>query len=488
MIEPRIDDLLEHVDSRYALVIVAAKRARQINSYHHQLGEGIGFDVAPPPLIESRSKNYLTMAMEEVAQAKIAYAYPKPNRGASSAHPSPFLVASNGHTMPMARIVLGITGGIAAYKACEIIRLLVRAGHDVLPLPTRGAERFVAAETFYALARTTAPADPYPHLQRADLFVVAPLTAHTMARLAHGLADDTLTEAVLAHDGPDPRRTRHEHPHVAAPGDAGEPTSCCSRAASRSSGRRAASSPRARSASAAWPSRRTSSRGRRRCSGSRARSGTSTCSSPPVGPGSRSTPCGSSATARRGAWASRSPARRAGAGARVTLLAANVTVQRAARRRGRLDPDGRRSRARGAGAQRRGRDPDGLLRSPTTAPPSRSTASGRRTAATWKVELTPTTDIAQGARCEQAPGSGARRVRRRARCGRARAQAGDARTTRTSISSSTTMWDAPTSASTAPTTRSRSITADGDRLVPRAPKPAIAVAVLDEVERLLEGR
>ena len=52
--------------------------------------------------------------------------------------------------MAMARIVLGITGGIAAYKACEIIRLLVQAGHDVLPLPTRGAERFVAAETFFA--------------------------------------------------------------------------------------------------------------------------------------------------------------------------------------------------------------------------------------------------------------------------------------------------------------------------------------------------
>ncbi len=104
--------------------------------------------------------------------------------------------------MTVARIVLGITGGIAAYKACEIIRLLVGAGHEVLPLPTRGAERFVAAETFYALARTTAPTDPYPHLARADLLVVAPLTAHTMARLAHGLADDVLTEAALAHDGP----------------------------------------------------------------------------------------------------------------------------------------------------------------------------------------------------------------------------------------------------------------------------------------------
>lgn len=102
----------------------------------------------------------------------------------------------------MARIALGITGGIAAYKACELIRLLVSAGHHVLPLPTRGAERFVRAETFYALARTAAPADPYPHLQRVDLFVVAPLTAHTMARLAHGLADDVLTEAALAHAGP----------------------------------------------------------------------------------------------------------------------------------------------------------------------------------------------------------------------------------------------------------------------------------------------
>ena len=72
MMYPRIDDLLRNVHhSRYALVIAAAKRARQINNYHHQLGEGIGFEEAPPPLIESRSKNYLTMAMEEVASGKI---------------------------------------------------------------------------------------------------------------------------------------------------------------------------------------------------------------------------------------------------------------------------------------------------------------------------------------------------------------------------------------------------------------------------------
>jgi DNA-directed RNA polymerase subunit omega len=75
MIYPRIDELLEKVESRYALVIVAAKRARQINNYHHQLGEGIGFEEAPPPLVESRSKNYLTMAMEEIASGKLTHQY-----------------------------------------------------------------------------------------------------------------------------------------------------------------------------------------------------------------------------------------------------------------------------------------------------------------------------------------------------------------------------------------------------------------------------
>jgi phosphopantothenoylcysteine decarboxylase / phosphopantothenate---cysteine ligase len=102
----------------------------------------------------------------------------------------------------MARILVGITGGIAAYKACELVRLLVRAGHDVHPLPTPGAERFVTAETFFALARKERDAEPYPHLRHADLLVVAPLTANTLAKLAHGLADNVLTEAALAHRGP----------------------------------------------------------------------------------------------------------------------------------------------------------------------------------------------------------------------------------------------------------------------------------------------
>lgn len=102
----------------------------------------------------------------------------------------------------MARVLLGVTGGIAAYKACELCRLLVKAGHEVVPVLTPGAERFVTAETFDALARRGSTQSAYPHLERYDLVVIAPLTANTLAKLAHGLADNLLTEAVLAHDGP----------------------------------------------------------------------------------------------------------------------------------------------------------------------------------------------------------------------------------------------------------------------------------------------
>ncbi|MBV8256940.1 MAG: bifunctional phosphopantothenoylcysteine decarboxylase/phosphopantothenate--cysteine ligase CoaBC, partial [Actinobacteria bacterium] len=102
----------------------------------------------------------------------------------------------------MARVLLGVTGGIAAYKACEICRLLVKGGHDVVPLLTPGAERFVGPDTFRALARRPPGDDVYLHLTRADLLVVAPCTANTLAKLAHGLADNVLTEAALAHRGP----------------------------------------------------------------------------------------------------------------------------------------------------------------------------------------------------------------------------------------------------------------------------------------------
>jgi phosphopantothenoylcysteine decarboxylase / phosphopantothenate---cysteine ligase len=102
----------------------------------------------------------------------------------------------------MARVLLGVTGGIAAYKACELCRLLVRAGHEVTPVLTPDAERFVATHTFEALARREAARDLYPHLVDADLLVIAPLSANTLAKLAHGLADNVLTQLGLAFRGP----------------------------------------------------------------------------------------------------------------------------------------------------------------------------------------------------------------------------------------------------------------------------------------------
>jgi phosphopantothenoylcysteine decarboxylase / phosphopantothenate---cysteine ligase len=102
----------------------------------------------------------------------------------------------------MARVLVGVSGGIAAYKACELVRLFVKGGHEVVPLVTPGADRFVRAETFLALARRPRTGDPYPHLTRADLLVIAPATANTIAKLAQGLADSLVTEAALAHPGP----------------------------------------------------------------------------------------------------------------------------------------------------------------------------------------------------------------------------------------------------------------------------------------------
>ncbi|MGH3017147.1 MAG: bifunctional phosphopantothenoylcysteine decarboxylase/phosphopantothenate--cysteine ligase CoaBC [Gaiellaceae bacterium] len=102
----------------------------------------------------------------------------------------------------MPRVILGVSGGIAAYKACELCRLLVRDGHDVTPLLTPEAETFVSAKTFEALAHKEMPRDLYPHLVEADLLVIAPLTANTLAKVANGLADSVLTQAVLAFRGP----------------------------------------------------------------------------------------------------------------------------------------------------------------------------------------------------------------------------------------------------------------------------------------------
>jgi phosphopantothenoylcysteine decarboxylase/phosphopantothenate--cysteine ligase len=102
----------------------------------------------------------------------------------------------------MARVLIGVTGGIAAYKAAELTRRFVKAGHEVTPMLTAEAETFVSSKLFEALARREAPRELYPHLVEADLLVIAPLSANTLAKLAHGLADSVLTQTALAFEGP----------------------------------------------------------------------------------------------------------------------------------------------------------------------------------------------------------------------------------------------------------------------------------------------
>ena len=109
------------------------------------------------------------------------------------------------------RVVVGVTGGIAAYKAALLVRLLLQDGALVDVIMTRGARAFVGAVTFEGLTgrpvRTEVwedvPDGTHVQLGRdADAIVVYPATAHTLARLAGGLADDLLTTAALAHEGP----------------------------------------------------------------------------------------------------------------------------------------------------------------------------------------------------------------------------------------------------------------------------------------------
>jgi phosphopantothenoylcysteine decarboxylase/phosphopantothenate--cysteine ligase len=106
-------------------------------------------------------------------------------------------------------ILVGVCGGVAAYKTCELVRLLVRAGHEVQVVQTSESERFVGPTTFAALSRrpvlTESSGDLFPHLEAsrdAALLCIAPLTAATLARIAHGEASSVLAASALAFTGP----------------------------------------------------------------------------------------------------------------------------------------------------------------------------------------------------------------------------------------------------------------------------------------------
>ena len=111
----------------------------------------------------------------------------------------------------MARIVVGVGGGIAAYKVATVVSRLVQQGHSVDTVLTTGASQFIGAATFTALCGKPAVVDTYdsrfplgPHIELAegcDLLLVAPATARLLASFAHGLADDLLATLYLACEG-----------------------------------------------------------------------------------------------------------------------------------------------------------------------------------------------------------------------------------------------------------------------------------------------
>ena len=141
----------------------------------------------------------------------------------------------------MGRVLLGVSGGVAAYKALEVVRLATKAGHAVRVIQTPAAQRFVGPASFAALtgapvltdeferdpARGAFPDQPAPqhdplsHLElvrNADAFLIAPATANTIAKLAHGLADNLLTAAALAATCPvlvAPAMNNHMYEHAA---------------------------------------------------------------------------------------------------------------------------------------------------------------------------------------------------------------------------------------------------------------------------------
>ena len=194
------------------------------------------------------------------------------------------------------------------------------------PVLTPGAERFVTTETFEALARRPAPRELYPHLAAADLLVVAPLSANTLAKLATGLADNVLTQLALAFRGPvlvAPAMNARMWEHAATRANVETLRARgvdVDRARGRGAGRgRDRNRPDERARGDARPLPRAPRRERGRWRGGRWWSRRAERVS-------RSTRCAISGTARADAWASRSPREARRRGADVTLIASNLAV------------------------------------------------------------------------------------------------------------------------------------------------------------------
>lgn len=130
-------------------------------------------------------------------------------------------------------LILGVTGGIAAYKSCDLVRRLLEREASVQVVMTEAATRFVSPLTFSALSGRPAMVDPWggvenqmPHIalsRESDGIIVAPASADFMSRIAMGQTQDLLSSLCLAREVPPVDRARHESPDVDASGHPGQP-------------------------------------------------------------------------------------------------------------------------------------------------------------------------------------------------------------------------------------------------------------------------
>ncbi len=210
MDKPTVDEVLEGLDAarevgtevpnRYTAVMVTAKRARQINSYYHSLGEGSGLDS-----FDSPAGSQFHQELPEHRHGRSGS-----RRGLVQAAHEPVDRRKERSMADQPVVLLGVTGGIAAYKAAELLRGLQKAGMDVRVVMTKAATRFVGPMTFETLSTHPVRLDEISELtadsrithiddsQDADIMVIAPATANTLAKLANGIADNLLSSMYLA--------------------------------------------------------------------------------------------------------------------------------------------------------------------------------------------------------------------------------------------------------------------------------------------------
>ena len=218
MIHPRIDDLLE----QRRLAVRARHRRGQAGSADQQL---------PPPARRGHVRG-LPAAARRVALEELPDDGPRGDRRGQDHVRVPLALVARGSAATMARVLLGVTGGIAAYKACELVRLLVRAGHEVDARSSRpAAERFVrrddvrGARRSESRASSTRTSRGRPARRRAALGEHA-REARARARRQRPHRGRARVPRAAA------RRAGDEPAHVGAPGHAGERRACCASAAS----------------------------------------------------------------------------------------------------------------------------------------------------------------------------------------------------------------------------------------------------------------